>query len=1533
MSGLQKNLALFTMLSVAALLAGCPGAPRLSVDPVAIALGTSEETATFRISNAGGGTLSWEISFSDDWLSLPEAEGEDSGGALTGTTTTEIDSIAVRVDRQGLPAGTTGGEVTVTAGDESVVVRISVTEAAPAKLNVAPRTVSLSQSQREAIVYLSNNGLEKLDWKAAADTEAPWLAIAPPSGDVEAADDPVELTLSLIEDEFAKLPPGDYAGVITITSNGGNSTVTANVNVPPFSISAPEVDFGRQTEGDAQTLVITNNSTQALDLEISHIGVDWLTVAVPADTSTPSVTLTLLADVSSLEPGTYDTEITIVDRNADHEVVIPVQIVVTSVTVDDSDIAFGEVETTDQDTFSITNEGGGSVDFTITIEDASPPIIASERWIEVSPASGTVSGSRDVTVSVDARNQPAGLYEAAVVVSFEGYTERIDVSMAVPRPPQLEVRPAEADFGGSGRSESLMAIWNSGQGTIAWRIDTSRFPRWLELEAEDPDETPIADGIITGSVTGEETDAFVLRVRRDRAPNNGQIDFSHRLRVEATSGFEGQSYVDVSMAVPLIPSITFIADGVDDQGVDYMNLDIGEDEKTFTILNEGNGTLIWSTDVEALPKWIHSLDPAQGETEAGRERRITVTVDRSPLSYAGAQVLLYFQTNDPENPLIPLLIEIQVPKVVSITSRPATLAFGASDTSKYLEVANSGDPDTILDFRVTSSKDWVSVYPQTETSIGTSGVLKDWRPISVSIDRSRLEGQGAAARLTISAYVMENGEPVPNPEVESVEVQVNVNAANLTIETANPRTRVPSLVRWVLLMRNLQYQAIAIPQTQLEPIGDLIGIFESETELERNETNQFLTPIDRGRTTVLLLLDYSGSMYESAKTVEDAAIAGARDPLQALYDSTIPLLIDELPDNYRVGIAIFNERDAGEAPVRIIRDSLDDPIFVKDKTELLNRLDSISVVDHGATQLFPALTDGALWLAFDDLDRNLIPFDDADVRALITVTDGRMTTPPGTLTAVTDILGGLGVRPFFIGWGLGVQADPMIRITKTTGGHYYSTRGRNTEEVDAFGVPIRLPIASDLADWCSTDLFDVCDQSVPNDLRSQTIFSYVTLNEMPSVTIEGRITFDDPNDQNSDCLEEQGDISADFKRSQIDLYSIVGDVRLGQVSLRTEEGVQDDGSAEVILRGDYIPRNVNSITFQCAYITADGLDEVDPPEVVQLPVTQGGIIPTQSLTRTSWSASTRVIAANPPVRPYTIYEYTYSSDDGTPLRYGEFGDMLTFSFDNLTTDFRMALDVTDPVFGSGVPDTKYFTCPDTMLVTEEAFMATSFPSLYYGADPAIISSTDPLVLDLGTTRDSFDLRVYNLGGSHPETTVGLGWDPIILPSSGYIELSYELEPEDRRVYSTLVPATLTGSIERCLAAGDYSVDMYMIYDYGTVNVSSTTDVFSVTYTILPPDLGLSVAALTIPSADNSALFSISNLGQSQLEWTTLPGALPLGITLDSYVGNQCNDEPRDVRVYVDREEFDPADSPFDIAIVWQDEGNERTERLTITVEP
>lgn len=1450
-------------------LSGCPLSPTLLLTPLNISIADAQTSSSFRIQNGGAGTLTWTCTASAPWLTL-RTPGGTAANAVSGSTTRESDIIEVLVNRAVLPVGISTAGITVASNAGTTIINLSVTETRPALLQVSETAIDFGTTTTQNTVVLTNGGQQPLNYTLSVSSNAPWLTATPTQGTLAGLGTTANIAIAV---NRTGLAANTYAGTVTVTSNGGTAQINVTMQVPPFAVAPNAINFGTISAARNSTITATNNGFAAVSLAATTTTADgaaWLSVA-PATATLPAsgnVAFTVTANPAGRAPGNYSGEVRIRDTVTNFTLAVPVTMTITRLEVAPTLLDFGDNPAQTQLNALLTNLDAVPVPFAVSIPAQDQP------WLSVTPASGNVTGTQNLQFTINRNAVAPGAYETVASIQYDGGTLPITLRMIRPRPAELRVEPNIIDFGAT-RNQELIALWNNGLGTINYTIDTATFPAWLTI-APAP-----AGGVISGTLTGSQTDAYTLSVNRSLVsipPNT----FTYSFNVIASGDASNNITVNVTMTVPLVPQLVLEADGIDDTGTDFLNFDIRDNTKTFFIRNDGNGPLFWQIPTAALPQWITTVSPSSGSLQPGTQQSVTIGVNRGSLTFLGAQITLLVTSNDPRRPATPLIVEVQVPKRVAITTRPTAYAFGTNVNSDLLEIANSGDPDTLLSYRITTTKEWLSVFPETGSSVGTASSFKDFQPHSVSVDRSLLDGVGASGKIIITAFEVRDGQQVPIPDVAPVEIPVTVDAASLTIEAASPRLRIPSLVRFVLLMRNIRYQALPLPDTRLADIGQQFLLFENNLPVERSEANQFLSPISRARGNALIMLDYSGSMRAAAAKVSDTTIALAPDPLQALYASTIPQLIAEIPANYKIGIAVFNDRSG--AAIRPIYGTAAEPtryqddIFIRDRSAAIARFNSIVVNDNGATELFLATQAAAALLEGADLANNHIPFDDADIRAIIAVTDGRVTTPPGNISDTTKILDDTRARFLAIGWGENVASDILLRLANESGGHVYSTRNAATGAVDAFGNPIRIPVVAALADWCETDPLDECDQSIAKDLASQVLLSYTSLNEESNARVEARVTFNDPNDQNSVCLPEQGDISGSIIKNQVPLDEIAGDVRLGQVAIQTE-GIQPDGTAEVLLRTDGMPRNISRLSFRISVLNADPLSRAN---VTQVLATQGGII-------ADWIPSGAGDV------------FTYQSPAG-PLQYGDFGYLLRIRITGAASSCTLLFDVLEPSITSN-PESKYFTHPDTVTIADDEFLAPAFPTPFFATQPAYTVAGDGSInIDLGTNLNAVDVTLFNLGGHHIPTGVWLDWRITLGLNSPLLVLPPGPAPSGTIILNT-ESDTVSIGVDRAILPGTYTASFRFVFSYGSLGIEYDSREFFVTYTVLPPDFAVDTNNLSFAPGTIELPLTVRNDGQGIINWAVNAQSFPFWLQTTQTQGALTPGASTQINVRVDRSQL------------------------------
>lgn len=1465
------------LAAAVALGAGCTWRPVLSVTPVTVALGNGISDGTFRVANTGGGALQVTVSEDLPWVALRTSSGE-SVDTFTATVRQDVLVLQVVLIEEGLPEGEieVRGEVRVSSnvGEERVIV--SARRETEAVLTVTPEALDFGLNDLERTVTVSNRGSAALNWTLGIPASQTWLGATPVSGTL-AFGESAEVTVRVNRGSLAASAE-PYTAPLQFVSNGGNAQVTAAMQVPTFSVSPPALDFGALSANTTRTqgIVIQNRSAGPIPLQITAItadGAGWLTVGdgSPVLPASASLQVPVVASSAGLQPGSYTGTIRVSAPSLDFSLEIGVSALVQAFRLAPVSVDFGTI--TDPATQVVTIENLGQAPLAFS---ASIPAV-SAGWLSVSPASGTLSGAGTVTLTLTATPGAvaAGSYSTRMSVDVAGVVTEVSASMARPKPAELKVSPSEIDFGVSG-NEVTVGIWNEGIGTITWGIDTTAFPAWLMLVPVD------GAGQAGGTVSGDLTDTVTLRVDRTQAPA-GQDVFEHAFQVTASGDSTASVPVVVRASAPKLPEFVVVGEGEDVNRVPFLLFEIQETTQTFVIQNTGNGRLAWRVDEnQTIPDWITSISPLQGELEPGRQATITVTINREGLPRTGAVYALILASNDPSQPLALLDIQVRVPYTITIGVKPTSLAFGRFANTGIVEVCNQGDAGEYLNFQIVSNQpEWLFVDPGFGRSLGTpSGIPKDWRPISVAIDRSKIPGTGASAKLTVSASEVPTDAIPPEP----VEIFVSVDLAPLTLQAAVPTLRCPSLIRSNLLLRDSAYNVFP---TLLDNPADALfhfdlanvsaEVLEESLPVDMDETEVYVRKNEGLRFTVLIMLDFSGSMMESAeKLVEDGELPeGLADPLHELYRRTVGPLIAELPDHYRVALGVFSERDQIQ-PLRLIygadaaNAALADEPFVKNKDVLQYRLDTINVVDNGATALLPAITSAASTLFLLDSDEVLIPFDTSEEYVAVAITDGRRTTPPGDVSPVGDFLEGTRVRFMPIGWGSDVQANPLIELSTKSGGHYYAAEARLTETGE------KRPTFTGLLKRCSAQTgFEA--QALPRDLQAHVSFGYVSLNESVSMLLDVRVTAYDKNPP----------VTGDYYVEQVPTATYANDVRLGQIGMKSE-GISG-GSAVVRLYSDYMPRNLSRLTLR---VSAELLDGTLLPTAAYsvVPRLSGGLVE-------DWTLQ---VSGN---------DYTFTAPAGRSFRYGDYGELMDITV-NSAAPFKVRLAVLDPLIG-GSQDGKYFTCPDTITVGDEFFQATSFPRPRLAYTPAPVF-TKPDVVDIGAAGVQADVEIFNIGGSHPPTDVALHWviRQGVFTYPGTMTGAFIIDPIDAElippVTSTEIPGLCVIAPEReASEPGLYSGSFYMDFYYGSLPYFGTLGPFYVLYEVEPPEMEIENTDLDFGDALTELPTRVTNTGQGLLEWSIDTADLPEWVSVTSAGSLLGPGEQTSFNVRVDRSVVGP----------------------------
>lgn len=267
--------------------------------------GSSPAGQSLSISNTGGGTLNWNASSNQNWLTLSTASGAAPSTVTVLTNTT------------GLTAGSYSGAITVSANGatntpQTIAVTLTVTTAAPS-IGLSATNLGFMGQQNGAnpsgqTLSITNVGGGTLSWSASSDQS--WLTLSATSGTA-----PSSVTVSV---NTAGLTAGTYSGAISVSASGATNTprtvavsLTLTTAAPTIGLSATNLSFTGQQGGSnpsGQTLSISNTSSGTLGWTAST-NQSWLTVSSTNGTA-PS-TITVSANTAGLAAGNYNGTITV----------------------------------------------------------------------------------------------------------------------------------------------------------------------------------------------------------------------------------------------------------------------------------------------------------------------------------------------------------------------------------------------------------------------------------------------------------------------------------------------------------------------------------------------------------------------------------------------------------------------------------------------------------------------------------------------------------------------------------------------------------------------------------------------------------------------------------------------------------------------------------------------------------------------------------------------------------------------------------------------------------------------------------------------------------------------------------------------------------------------------------------------------------------------------------------------------------------------------------------------------------------------
>lgn len=718
-------------------------------------------------------------------------------------------------------------------------------------------------------------------------------------------------------------------------------------------------------------------------------------------------------------------------------------------------LAFG----TDQNEvfFTLANEGVAAAEWRVeeVVRESQEAAwqAADVPWFAADAAEGRLKRAQTARVTLTANRAlvGAGTYNnTGVRVTAGKFVQVLPVSIIVEA--SLRVLPARIALT-PGSTGARFTLFNTGDEQLSWSLKylgTSENPAEAADLPADITADPAAGDISSGDLAQVEV-----------AWTEARTDFN--LLVDSTGG---QAVVRIVFGEPL-PGLE-----VTPAMLTLFYDPAGEGEQPaskLTIRNVGTVARSWTLSVVDLmnPAAAPAIAaaPNQGATLPGEATEVAVRVtDPAEIQSGSGSYEVQIRSGEEGFLSVPLVVEIVSLPEIALSDPPNPLAgrpeitfinildFGRDKVVGEFWVANVGPLGSDLFFKVVCDDDSsatplvTSITPrQGDTNErpgadffrdNSSNILIDGTPVFVTVDRSVMTEDVEYRKITVEAWNQDYTQRLD--AVEPYELSVRVERPPLTVEGAINRSRPPYLNRFVFLLRDTTSRVI--PTRTAEDLARLtFDVAEDGVYIDWNEATKSITGPESLRTNMVLMLDYSGSMYYAGTTDPVNPLA----PGQAIEQVKTAALrfIDDLPPGTRLAIMYHNDRQQ--------QDRFIFP-FSTDKAALKNALRAfkLSPALHGASPIWDAVEEAVLRVALED-PADALAFDDADVRAVVFLTDGRDNSSLSDAAQVSSLAQDQRVRLYPVSYAPSspTETADMITAAVETGGHHYgggNVRALNT---------------------------------------------------------------------------------------------------------------------------------------------------------------------------------------------------------------------------------------------------------------------------------------------------------------------------------------------------------------------------------------------------------------------------------------------------------------------------------------------------------
>ena len=237
--------------------------------------------------------------------------------------------------------------------------------------------------------------------KGSIDTNQPWLTVDPSFFNIGDEIATAQVTL-----DPTTLPHGWHSGAVTVTSNGGNQTITvlAEVTAPVLKLTPDRLNLGQVSRGQVrETALFVANTGTATGTLVGTVKSDqpWIWVATPSFRTMDRHTIPVHIHTSGLPAGLNTGHITVETNGGKAVVEVSVSIIAPQLHVTPTELDLGDLMRKQKRILSLklSNVGEGIME---------GQFLPSQPWITCATDNFKTSGSTLVEIMVEAPEDKAG---------------------------------------------------------------------------------------------------------------------------------------------------------------------------------------------------------------------------------------------------------------------------------------------------------------------------------------------------------------------------------------------------------------------------------------------------------------------------------------------------------------------------------------------------------------------------------------------------------------------------------------------------------------------------------------------------------------------------------------------------------------------------------------------------------------------------------------------------------------------------------------------------------------------------------------------------------------------------------------------------------------------------------------------------------------------------------------------------------------------------------------------------------------------